>query len=72
MVKEFLYRGIPKEELEKVPLDKLFKLFKTSPPKAAYGLPTISFIILGGAHGNPTKKNKVMTFATRKPFLMNK
>ncbi len=27
MVKEFLYRGIPKEELEKVPLDRLFQLF---------------------------------------------
>jgi small subunit ribosomal protein S19 len=29
MVKEFLYRGIPKEELEKVPFDKLFKLFNS-------------------------------------------
>ncbi len=27
MVKEFLYRGIPREELEKVPLDRLFQLF---------------------------------------------
>jgi small subunit ribosomal protein S19 len=29
MVKEFLYRGIPKEELEKIPLDALFKLFNS-------------------------------------------
>ena len=29
MVKEFLYRGIPKEELEKTSLDKLFLLFNS-------------------------------------------
>ncbi len=27
MVKEFAYRGIPKEELENIPLEKLFQLF---------------------------------------------
>ncbi len=27
MVKEFTYRGIPKEELENMPLEKLFQLF---------------------------------------------
>ena len=27
MVKEFAYRGIPKEELENMPLEKLFQLF---------------------------------------------
>jgi len=29
MVKEFLYRGIPKEELEKTSLEKLFLLFNS-------------------------------------------
>lgn len=27
MVKEFVYKGIPKEELENMPLEKLFQLF---------------------------------------------
>ena len=29
MVKEFLYRGVPTEELEKMPLDRLFQLFNS-------------------------------------------
>jgi len=29
MVKEFLYRGIPKEELEKISFEKLFQLFNS-------------------------------------------
>lgn len=27
MVKEFVYRGVPREELEAMPMDKLFRLF---------------------------------------------
>ena len=29
MVKEFLYRGIPKEELDNTSLEKLFQLFNS-------------------------------------------
>ena len=29
MVKEFVYRGVPKEELENMSLDKLFQLFNS-------------------------------------------
>ena len=29
MVREFAYRGVPKEELEKMPMDKLFQLFNS-------------------------------------------